>query len=279
MPEIFSENLKKTPYFSSFDDEFYHSPDTFVHPSAILSPSVKVGSGVKIGPFVTITGNVIVADHVRIFPYVSIGAPAQNIGTKDALGSITIGAHTQIREFTSIHASKYEDGATTIGEHCYIMAYCHVAHDVVIGNYVTLINNVNLGGHSQIEERAVLMANSATHQFCRVGAYAALAPYSGIRQDIPPFGLYNGQPAAFAGLNTIGLKRAGFDIESRARIKKIMTLFFREKVSLEQLKESIDSDPLLHNDKHVIHFLSFITESITQARGVSRRVAQTAEQE
>lgn len=267
--------LSSSSTASFANDGFYKAEESFIHPTASIAQSVTLGEGVKIGPYVIIQGNVSIGAHTRIHAYVSIGAPAQNIGTYDSLGSITIGCHNEIREYCSIHASKYPSGSTVIGDHCYIMAYTHIAHDVQLGNYVTLINNVNLGGHSEIGDRAILMANSATHQFCRVGSYAALAPYSGIRQDIPPYGLYNGQPARFSGLNLIGLKRAGFSSELRAQIKRTTNLFFKDNYSLEAFTKIIQRDDELQNNEEIAHFLSFVTYSITQGRGVSRRTSQS----
>ncbi len=190
------------------------------------------------------------------------------------LGIILIGAHNEIREFVSIHSSKFPDGKTIIGNHCYIMAYSHVSHDVQLGDYVTLTNNVNLGGHTIVEDRAVLMANAATHQWCRIGRYAALSPFSAIRQDLPPYGLYVGQPAYYSTLNSVALRRAGIAKNSQNNLKKIMTLFYQDNLSFDEFSTKINNEAMLHGDEHVVSFVNFVRHSIHHGRGVSRRVAR-----
>lgn len=253
---------------ASFEEAFFHDPNVYIHPTAIVGPNVSLGIGAKIGPYAVIVGNVSIGDGSRIYPHVTIGFPAEDINTKTPRGNVTIGKNCEIREFATIGASKYPTGSTIIGDNAYIMHYCHVAHDVTLENNVILINNVQLGGHTYVEHHAFLMANSATHQGTRIGQYAALAPFSGIRQDIPPFCIMNGVPAGFAGLNIVGLRRAGFSSANLQAIKKISSMFYQQKLSLEAIQEAIPADPLLAQDPYVTAFLTFVTQS---QRGVSRR--------
>jgi len=260
---------------SFFGEAFFNSTETYIHPTAFVDPRAQLGLGVKIGPFCTIIGDVTIGDETRLYAYVAVGFPAQALGVKENLGTIHIGKNCEIREFTTIGASRYQDGITRIGNNCYIMNYCHIGHDAIIEDNVTLINNVNLGGHTYVERNAILMANSATHQFCRVGKFAALAPYSGIRQDLPPFGLFSGQPGQFSGLNAIGLKRAGYSRDSINALKHVAKLFYQDKLMLEKIKELIASGPYAH-DEHVQEFILFIEAS---KRGVSRRALHEQEAE
>ena len=255
---------------ASFEEDFFHSPETYIHPSAIVGPDVVLETGAKIGAYAVVVGKVHIGENSRIYPHVSIGFPAEDVNTKKPLGSVHIGKNCEIREFATIGASKYPTGTTTIGDNAYIMHYCHVAHDVTLEHNVILINNVQLGGHTYVEHHAFLMANSATHQNTRVGQYTALAPFSGIRQDIPPFCIMNGVPAEFAGLNIVGLRRAGFTSTNLQALKKITHLFYQQKLPLDALMQNIQSDPALAQDTAVEHFLHFIKNS---QRGVSRRSA------
>lgn len=251
---------------SFFEEAFFHSEKTYIHPTAIVGQHVKLGNNVKVGPFCVITGNVTIESGTRIFAHVTIGFPAEVRGIKQSLGSLHIKKNCEIREFASIHASKYEHGATIIGNNCYIMNYAHISHDSVLGDNVTLINCVNLGGHTRIDDNVMMMANSASHQFCHVGEYSALGPYSGIRQDLPPYSLFNGLPGAFAGLNLVALKRAGFSRESINAIKTVTRLFYQEKKLLNDIKTQAAHEAW-GSDEHVQKFLTFITNS---NRGVSR---------
>lgn len=257
-------NQRPSPFFG---EAFFNTTESYIHPTSFVDPRAQLGSNVKIGPYCTIVGNVTIGDGTRIYGYVSIGFPAQVHGMKQSLGSVHIGKNCEIREFSSIGASRYEDGKTTIGNNCYIMNYCHIGHDATLEDNVTLINSVNLGGHSHIEHNAILMANSATHQFCRIGKFTALAPYSAIRQDLPPYGLFSGQPAEFAGLNSIGLKRAGFSRDSINAIKHVAKLFYQDKLMPDQLYSHVEAQGIAI-DEHIKNFIQFIQNS---ARGVSRR--------
>ncbi len=262
-----------TLFKASLQEVFFTSPDTYIHPTAHVDPSVKLGSGVKIGPHCVITGNVIIGDRTMIHAYVALGFPAQVVGITKSLGTIKIGSDCQIREFATIHASRYEHGQTTIGNNCYIMNHAHVGHDATLEDHVTLINNVMLAGHTYVEHHAIIMASSATHQFSRIGAYTALAPYSGIRQDLPPYGIYTGKPARFSGLNLIGLRRAGFSVASIQALKRATTLFYRDKLLLAPLKEALAADSLTAHDSLVEDFITFIENS---SRGVSRALVHDA---
>lgn len=253
---------------SHFEEAFFSSQGTYIHPTAIVDEQVTLGSNVKIGPYCLITGKVTIGDNTRLYAHVVIGFPAQVLGMKTNLGIITIGANTEIREFVSIHATRTPDGKTVIGNNCYLMNYAHVSHDTILEDNVTLINNVNLGGHTHVEKNAILMANAATHQFCRIGQYTAVAPFSATRQDLPPFCLFNEMPAAYSGLNVIGLKRAGFTADSINAVKHACKLFFQDKLPLSVIQEKSMRESTWGNDQNVKTFLQFIENS---KRGVSRR--------
>ncbi|MCB9493615.1 MAG: acyl-ACP--UDP-N-acetylglucosamine O-acyltransferase [Epsilonproteobacteria bacterium] len=256
-----------TPHTSFKHEQFFTGTQTFVDPTALLGPDVILEPGVKVGAFSVITGNVKIGAGTKIYPHVSIGFSAQALGVNVAQGSISIGKNCEIREYSSIHASKYADGQTRIGDNCYIMCYAHVSHDATLENNVILTNNVSLGGHTYVEHNAVLMAYSATHQFCRVGKYSALAPFSGIRQDAPPFCLFDGKPAHFVRLNAIGLRRAGITSDDINALKKVCRYFYQDKKPLDQLKRLQDTESWGINS-FVQDFIAFIE---TSERGVSRR--------
>lgn len=252
------------------EEDFFNTPATSVHPTAIVGPKVTLGDGVKIGPFATIVGSVTIGERTRIYPYVSIGFPGQVIGLKDSLGRIEIGSDCQIREFVTVHGARTAEGFTKIGDRCYLMNFSHVSHDCILDDDVTLINNVALGGHTHIEKKAIIMAGGMTHQFCHIGQYAALAPLGGTRQDLPPFCLFNSQPAHFYGLNVIGLKRAGFTNHDINALKHVTKLFYQEKLPLDHIQALAQQEPDWGLVACVEQFLSFIANS---KRGVSRRAA------
>ncbi|MFC1894750.1 acyl-ACP--UDP-N-acetylglucosamine O-acyltransferase [Candidatus Dependentiae bacterium] len=254
---------------NKFENLFFNSTQTYIHPSSIIGSNVTLGQNVKIGPFCTIVGNVKIGNNTKIYSHVSIGSTAQDISTTKPFGSIEIGNHCNIREFVSIGASKKTNGKTSIQNNCYIMSYTHIAHDVILEDNVVLINNVNLGGHTYVEKNAFLMANSATHQFCRIGKFTALTPFSAINQDLPPFCMFHGIKAKFHGLNSVALKRAGIAQESINSIKHVAKLFYQDKLLLDDIKNLIKTNPTVSwaKDQNVNYFLEFIKKS---TRGVSK---------
>lgn len=259
---------------SSFEEAFFASSGTHIHPSSCVGPSVQLGQGVKVGPFCTIVGNTIIGDGTRLYPHATVGYPGQVVGLKQTVGRVEIGQNCELREFVTVHAPRTAEGATKVGNNCYLMNYAHVSHDVILEDNVTLINCVNLGGHTYVEKNAIVMANSATHQFTRIGQFTALAPFSGIRQDLPPFCLFSGQPARFYGLNVIGLKRAGFSRESINALKHLTKLFYQEKLTLDNIEQLAGQDPSWGTDVAVQIFLTFVKQS---SRGVSRKAATERE--
>ena len=250
----------------SLEHAFFSAPGTYIHPTAYVGPDVTLGTNVKIGPYSLLTGSVTVANDVQIYGHVVIGSPAQDLGTRRPLGTVAIGAQSIIREFATIDAPSSADGVTTVGAHNYIMHFAHLAHDVTTGEHVVMTNNSQIAGHAVIENYVLIMAHAAIHQRCRIGTYSALAPFSGCRQDIPPFSLFAHQPAAFAGLNRIKLKRNNFSSESINGLKRVTGLFYREKLPLQEIQR-ICSEEQWGSAIPVQQFLTFLTDS---ARGVSR---------
>jgi len=104
---------------------------------------------------------------------------------------------------------------TAIGSDNLLMAYCHVAHDVLIGDHVIMANAVTLAGHVTIGDWADISAFTGVHQFCRIGRHAFVGPYSVVVQDVLPFSTTVGKrEISVFGANRIGLERRGFEIPS-----------------------------------------------------------------
>jgi len=254
----------------SFEKEFYHSKNTCIHSTAIIGPNVQIADNVKIGPFSILCGNISIKKNTIIHANVIIGTPAQHTEMDKPLGKIEIGENCKIREFTTIGSSIFENGKTIIGNNCYIMSYCHIAHDVKIEDNVVLINNVNLGGHVYVGKNAFLMANCASHQFCKIGDYCGLAPYSAIRQDIPPYCTFSGLPAKFYGLNRLALKRANFSQNNINALKHVTKLFYQDKLLLSDIEKLAQQNNDWGKDKYVLKFLEFVK---TSTRGISKQSA------
>ncbi|WP_276954302.1 acyl-ACP--UDP-N-acetylglucosamine O-acyltransferase [Allomeiothermus silvanus] len=213
-----------------------------IHPTAVVSPSAQIGAGVEIGPYCVVEGpcvleaGVILGAHVVIRPYVRLGAGVrvsshavlggepQDLSFKGQETWLEVGERTVIREGVTLHRSTREDRPTRIGADCYLMAYSHVAHDCQVEDGVILTNAVNLAGHVEVGERAVLGGMTGVHQFVRIGAYAMVGGASKVSKDILPFALVDGRPARHYRLNTIGLRRNGISGERYKALEQAFRL-------------------------------------------------------
>nr|HQU76544.1 acyl-ACP--UDP-N-acetylglucosamine O-acyltransferase [Chitinophagales bacterium] len=142
--------------------------------------------------------------------------------------TVIIGDNTTIRECVTVNRGTSYANTTTIGSNCLLMAYSHVAHDCIIGDHVILANSVNLAGHIEIDDWVILEGMVAVQQFIKIGAHAFIAGGSLVRKDVPPFVKAAREPLAYAGVNSIGLRRRGFSAETIEHIQDIYrTLFVR----------------------------------------------------
>ena len=239
-----------------------------IHPSAVVSPHAELDEGVKVGPYsfigekVTIGRDSVVGAHVvieghtkigernRISPFSSIGTAPQDIGYRGEDTRLIIGDENVIREYATINrATTKEKWETVIGNHNYIMAYAHIAHDCVLGDWVIMSNVATLGGHIAIGNHAILGAMVAIHQFTRIGAYAFLGAKSGIDRDVPPFMMTAGPRAKLYGVNRKGLARMGFSQEVIDGLKGAYRIIWRGNKpfseAIKQVKEEMVSFPEL----------------------------------
>jgi UDP-N-acetylglucosamine acyltransferase len=257
---------------------------TKIHPTAIIDPKAEIDANVEIGPFciikagvrirkgakllsnVTVEGTTVIGENCVIYPFSSIGFPPQDVKYKGEDTRLVIGSGNIIREYASIHrASVGGDGATTIGDNSFFMAYVHVAHDCVIGSNVIMTNAATLAGHVVIEDFAYIGGLVAVHQFTRIGRYAMVGGFSGIGQDIPPYMIASGARAKLFGPNTIGLQRRGFTEKTINEIKKAYRILFREKRTLKDaLKQVREEFP---SSREIMHLIEFIEKN---KRGICR---------
>jgi UDP-N-acetylglucosamine acyltransferase len=256
-----------------------------IHSTAIVEPTAEIGEGAEIGPYSIVGKNVVIGEGSRIGPHVvirrntsigrccevfqfaSIGEKPQDLKYSDEQTRVIIGDNNVIREYVTVHrGSVHGDGKTELGNHNFLMAYAHVAHDCKIGNHVIMANGATLGGHIEIEDHAILGGLSAAHQFVRIGTHCIVSGLTGIPQDIPPYTMAAGERARLYGLNVTGLKRHRFPEKTLRSLKKAYRLLFRSKLPLTQAVQSILDDEIA-SVPEVAHLVEFIQHS---ERGVCR---------
>jgi UDP-N-acetylglucosamine acyltransferase len=185
--------------------------DVVVGPFCHIGPAVEIGAGAVLQSHVVVGGRTVLGARARVFPFVSIGAPSQDIKAALAEGEATIGADCLIREGVTINAGV--GPGTRVGDGCVLLAYAHVAHDCRLGAGVLLANQVLLGGHVEIGDHASIGGGTAVHQFVRIGDHAFVGGLAGVEGDVIPFGLAGGNRAHLFGINVVGLRRRGFDAD------------------------------------------------------------------
>jgi UDP-N-acetylglucosamine acyltransferase len=242
--------------------------DVTIEAYSIIGPDVKIGSGTEVGHHIVIEGKTTIGENNRIFPFVSIGLPPQDITYADEATSVSIGNNNIIREYVTIHRGTSRGRkVTVIGNGVFLMAYAHVAHDCRIANGVLLANAATLGGHVEVGECAVLGGIVAIHQFVRIGEYSCVGGFSGVRMDIPPYMLATGALGAeLHGPNLIGLRRHGFSAKSIQAIKKFYKIFWRSGLTLKEAVQKVreEIEPLPEIEK----LIEFVSSS--SKRGLSR---------
>ncbi|MBN1335922.1 MAG: acyl-ACP--UDP-N-acetylglucosamine O-acyltransferase [Deltaproteobacteria bacterium] len=199
-----------------------------IHPLAHVDPAAEISAGAAVGPFAVVGPDVVLHDGVevlphgvvfgpseigpgtRIFPGAVLGADPQDTRWRGEPTRLVVGRHNTFREGSTAHrASAHGSRETRIGDDNLFMAQAHVAHDCTIGNRCILANTAALAGHVEVGDRAVLGGLAGVHQHARVGRLAMVAAGSMVSQDVPPFGLVQGDRARLVGLNRVGLGRAG----------------------------------------------------------------------
>jgi UDP-N-acetylglucosamine acyltransferase len=240
-----------------------------IHPTAVVEPGARLAEDVTVGPFclvgaevrleagvvlqshVVVTGDTVVGERTKIFPFASVGHQPQDKKYRGEHSRLEIGADNMIRESVSISPGTEDGGLVTrIGDRNLFMLGSHVAHDCLVGNDTVFVNHATLAGHVTIEDFAILGGLSAVHQFCRIGRHAFVGGVTGVERDVIPYGMVMGDRARLVGLNLVGLQRRGFTREDIAALRDAYELLFqpdgtlRDRVALIAARFA-DAQPVL----------------------------------
>ncbi len=262
-----------------------NQPLSYIHPEAKISPKVKIepfaviykdveiGEGTWIGPHAVIMDGARIGENCRIFPGAVIAAVPQDMKYSGEDSLVVIGNNATIRECCTVNRGTKVRGVTTIGNHSLLMAYVHIAHDCIIGDNAVLVNNVTLGGEVIVEEWAIVSAHTIVHQYCRIGKHVMIQGGSKIGRDVPPYITAGREPLAYAGLNSIGLKRRNFSNEQIIMLQDIYRIIFQQGNNLTHAVEIIEKEfpPCVEKEE----ILSFIKQS---RRGLIKGYKQDQEE-
>ena len=82
----------------------------------------------------------------------------------------------------------------------------------------------------------------AVHQFCNIGRHAFIAGGSLVRKDIPPFVKAAREPLSYVGINSVGLRRRGFESEKIREIQNIYRILYQKKFNNTQAIDIIEAE-------------------------------------
>ena len=234
-----------------------------IHPTAVIENHVEIGPDCEIGAYAVIKRFTRIGARNRIFEHTVIGGEPQDVKFKGEESYLEIGDDNLIREFCTFHRANGEGQTTQIGSRNFFMVGVHVAHNCVIGDDNIFANEVALAGHIQIEDHVFLSNNVGAHQFVRMGRHAMIGGKSKIVQDVLPFFITDGNPARVRGVNSTGLRRAGFSEDERRALKDAYKLLFRSTMPMQDALRELEQV----DDENVAHLVRFIRAS---KRGFAR---------
>ena len=255
-----------------------------IHETAIVHPSAEIADNVEIGPFAIIDKNVHIGEgtiirehalirenttigkHNIIFQFATIGETPQDLKFNNENTNCTIGDNNTFREYCSIHRGTLDGiSDTRIGNNNLFMAYTHIAHDCTIEDSCILSNGASLAGHVNLDSNVSLGGFTLVHQFCHIGEYAFSGLGTVISQDVTPYTLVAGNHAKAYKINSIGLKRKGFDAKIISDLEKTFKLFVKSKKTKSE-REKIYSESNLSN----VYTEKFVKFTLESERGITR---------
>ncbi|CAI8334600.1 MAG: Acyl-[acyl-carrier-protein]--UDP-N-acetylglucosamine O-acyltransferase [Bacteroidota bacterium] len=240
-----------------------------IEPFTTIHKNVIIGEGTWIGPNVTIMEGARIGKNCNIFPGAVISAVPQDLKFNGENTTAEIGDNTTIRECVTINRGTSSRGKTSIGRNCLIMAYSHVAHDCFVGDYCIFSNNSTLAGHITVGSHVILAGMTAVHQFCSIGDHAFVAGGSLVRKDIPPFVKAAREPLSYAGVNSVGLRRRGFESDKIKEIQSIYRILYQKNFNNSQATQIIEAEMEASTERDDI--LQFIRQS---QRGIMKGYIQ-----
>lgn len=237
-----------------------------ISPLAYVSPKAQIGKNVTIDAFAYIEDNVILGDNCHVFPHAVIGCVPQDLKFKGEETWTIIGDNCVLREFVTIHRGTASKGKTVVGNNNLIMAYCHVAHDCVLGNNIIMSNATQLAGEVEIDDYAIIGGGTLVHQFSRIGGHVMIQGGSKINKDIPPFAIVARDPIAFCGINSVGLNRRGFTPEQIHTVQEVYRLLYNSGMNVSQALDHIEATmPRSAERDTIVAFVRNSTRGIVKA--------------
>ncbi len=231
-----------------------------VGPYAIIGAQVRIGAGTRVGPHCVIDGRTTIGRDNLFHGNSSIGCMPQDMSHDGELTMLEIGDRNTVFQYCTFSTgTRKEEGVTRVGSDNWIMATCHLAHDVQLGSHCVLANSATLAGHVHVGDWAVIGGLSGVHQWVHIGAHSMIGFQAHVAQDVAPYMVVDGNPLVTRAVNLTGLKRRDFSDERLRVIRQMHKLLFREKLTLDESKAEIAK--LQGADEDVKLMLDFLAAS------------------
>lgn len=261
-----------------------------IHSTAVIHEGAKIGEDCKVGPFciigpdvilgervelmsnVVIGGKTSVGDDTIVYPFAVLGVLSQDLKWQDesTMSGLSIGKRCKIREYVTIHSGTPASTGTEIGDDCQIMVNAHIGHDCKVGKGVIMSNLVQIAGHVEIEDNAILSGGAMVLQFARIGRNAFIGGMSGVGNDVLPYAIYDGMPrAVYRTVNRVGLMRHGFTNEDIHAIHTVYSAVFKNSEGtvserLNKIRKEVK------NNKYAMDAIDFIENRSKRGIGASK---------
>ena len=246
-----------------------------IGPFCVVGAGAKIGRGTRLLNNVTLMGNVTIGQDNVLYPNAVIGAEPQDISYKGADTRVEIGDGNTFREGVTINrGSEKENGITRLGDHNFLMASAHVAHDCKLGSHIVIANGSLLAGHVHVHDHASISGGCGVHHFVTIGSYSFLAALSRALHDVPPYMLVEGIAARPRCINIVALKRNNFSGTSVDSLATTHRLLYRTKVGVTHAREILRSKDQLTPE--VEHLLGFVEGQQEGQHGRGREMRRAA---
>ncbi|MEJ6751205.1 MAG: acyl-ACP--UDP-N-acetylglucosamine O-acyltransferase [Bacteroidia bacterium] len=227
-----------------------------IEPFVTIHKNVEIGEGTWIGSNVTIMEGARIGKNCKIFPGAVISAIPQDLKFNGEDTTTEIGDNTTIRECVTINRGTVAKGKTVVGQNCLLMAYCHIAHDTILGNQVIIGNGTQIAGEVIIHDYAILSGLVAVHQFVNIGPHVMISGGSLVRKDVPPYTKAAREPLSYEGVNSIGLRRRGFTAEKIGEIQEIYRKLYLRGMNNAKALINIETEmPATQERDEIISFI------------------------
>lgn len=233
--------------------------DVSIDSFATIYEDVEIGSGTWIGPNVVVMNGARIGKNVQIFPGAVISGDPQDLKFEGEITTAEIGDNTIIREYVTINKGTKANDKTVIGKDCLIMSYVHIAHDCCLKDRVIMGSYAGLAGEVEVDSWAIISPGSLVHQFVRVGMHVMIQGGSKVGKDVPPFAMAGRDPVSFTGINSIGLRRRGFDNDTIYAIQEVYRIIYQRGLNISDALDFVEAN--LPASKERDEIILFIRDS------------------